>query len=813
MRLAALTLALLALSAARAAADDGWQKAFSFPQTSNSDQAGRATAFTDPADGLTYAYFGADTANGAQIWRSSDAIDWNQVNVNGFGTKSGKPLYSGVAWITTYVQNSSTWVYVGVTPNSSLDDGPAIYRSSGGASTSQWTQVMSSVTLGSVVATEPGGLGASFQGSFYFGTDNPDSGTHVWKSTSADSLGSWFVVASSGFGEGAGANLGTTYLKPFGGDLYLATDCALSGGQPCGQIWRSTGTVNPTDKDTWVQVLVATDTFDPNTYAVTALESFNGALYAATLNSSGHAQVFYSATPDVGPWTAVSTPDSACGSGNTLCFASGTSTAVQSLRAIGGYLYAATWNSPNGLVIYRSADGTTWTRSNAVAGFGTTDNQYLGDFVPLATTVLGDSYNTSGGALWKALLPGAPGSPGTPAAVAVDISSIGWTWAAAPSATSYNVFEATSPTTFLGTTVSSSFTWTNLSTNTLYGIAVAGVNGVGQGLLVTSPLTATLSAPPTSFALAGVFASSITLTWGANGNAAGTTYQVQYWQAAGATMTATTTNASLTLTGLLDGSSYYMTVGALNSGGLNDPSGTVLEAFTTLVPELSAVIGPPGGTILFNTPSGVASLTIPAGAYQQDVTVTLSTPSSFPTAPSPSGSLTPTGVGLQVDVSPSIEPDRTSLLTVSYTAAEMLGFDVAQLSLARYDDVDNVWVPLASSRSSAAQQVTGATDHLSPFQIMVSQAGAAVGSARAFPNPMRPALGETYMTFSLLPPNARVRVYTLTGVLVKDLTADGTGTVDWDGTNQAGAQVASGVYFVFATGGGQNRTFKVAIQR
>jgi hypothetical protein len=64
-----------------------------------------------------------------------------------------------------------------------------------------------------------------------------------------------------------------------------------------------------------------------------------------------------------------------------------------------------------------------------------------------------------------------------------------------------------------------------------------------------------------------------------------------------------------------------------------------------------------------------------------------------------------------------------------------------------------------------------------------------------------------------MPAEARVRVYTLTGQLVADMTADSTGTAVWDVTNRSGRPVASGVYFVLAQGGGQETTTKLAVQR
>jgi flagellar hook assembly protein FlgD len=69
------------------------------------------------------------------------------------------------------------------------------------------------------------------------------------------------------------------------------------------------------------------------------------------------------------------------------------------------------------------------------------------------------------------------------------------------------------------------------------------------------------------------------------------------------------------------------------------------------------------------------------------------------------------------------------------------------------------------------------------------------------------------MRFQGLPVDARLRIYTLGGALVKDMGVDGQGQATWNGTNQSGATVASGVYFVFVQGAGSGKTIKIAVER
>jgi hypothetical protein len=82
-----------------------------------------------------------------------------------------------------------------------------------------------------------------------------------------------------------------------------------------------------------------------------------------------------------------------------------------------------------------------------------------------------------------------------------------------------------------------------------------------------------------------------------------------------------------------------------------------------------------------------------------------------------------------------------------------------------------------------------------------------------YPNPLRPAKGQTAMHFYNLPGGARLRLYTLAGEKVNELTADDLGHVAWNGTNQTGREVASGVYFVEVEGAGDKKMFKIAVQR
>jgi flagellar hook assembly protein FlgD len=87
-------------------------------------------------------------------------------------------------------------------------------------------------------------------------------------------------------------------------------------------------------------------------------------------------------------------------------------------------------------------------------------------------------------------------------------------------------------------------------------------------------------------------------------------------------------------------------------------------------------------------------------------------------------------------------------------------------------------------------------------------------SARTvYPNPFEPAKGHTSMTFTNVPAGAKISIYTLTGELVKEITAYNTGTAAWDGTNSSGNNVSTGIYFALIKDNIIKTTLKLAVIR
>jgi hypothetical protein len=120
-----------------------------------------------------------------------------------------------------------------------------------------------------------------------------------------------------------------------------------------------------------------------------------------------------------------------------------------------------------------------------------------------------------------------------------------------------------------------------------------------------------------------------------------------------------------------------------------------------------------------------------------------------------------------------------------------------------------------------------AASHMTLFAA-VSPAAADLSSVRAYPVPFKPNNaadddGKPYRSgdptsgiiFDDLPPNARIRIFTVTGSLVWESPLDvGGGLYRWDARNGGGQDAASGVYFaVISRSSGPSVVRKLAIIR
>jgi len=118
---------------------------------------------------------------------------------------------------------------------------------------------------------------------------------------------------------------------------------------------------------------------------------------------------------------------------------------------------------------------------------------------------------------------------------------------------------------------------------------------------------------------------------------------------------------------------------------------------------------------------------------------------------------------------------------------------------------------------SMATPMTGGTLKLWPGVVASIRTGAAdISSAHAFPTPFMPSQGHTRITFTALPAEVVIRVYTLSGHLVKTLTKNNNlDTLNWSPVaNDQGSPLASGIYqFIITQPGFGKKKGKLMIIR
>ncbi len=89
-----------------------------------------------------------------------------------------------------------------------------------------------------------------------------------------------------------------------------------------------------------------------------------------------------------------------------------------------------------------------------------------------------------------------------------------------------------------------------------------------------------------------------------------------------------------------------------------------------------------------------------------------------------------------------------------------------------------------------------------------------LSAAHCYPVPFKPSAGHAKIIFTALTGSARIKIYTLSGELVRTLSkADNSDSLEWDVRNTRGSEVDSGVYLYLIEGPGKPKTGKLMIIR
>jgi hypothetical protein len=383
-----------------------------------------------------------------------------------------------------------------------------------------------------------------------------------------------------------------------------------------------------------------------------------------------------------------------------------------------------------------------------------------------------------------------PTAPGKPTiAVAPASTSIDWRWADSPDEDYYQI--RTSSDVMLQNGIpANTLTFIDSILGPNSGRTVRVLAYKADGAFASSPSSDEIftKANPPSGTAALLAGNRVTLAWGGNLNPAYTEY-FAYLSTNDKNYTliasTNTTGTNAQTNALAPGVKYWFRVSAKSAH-----KDYALARYWTHASTLSLTVPPSGTTATVRVEPSLSfdfAGPVPEGSFilQEELTDTL---------PSPSAPWRLVGTPQRV------ETDSEEGWPL--TATPVGGNPGASLAASRWDEVSRTWIILSPGSASppGIYALLGATP-------------ATPDGLRVFPNPFRPARGQTEVTIADVPAGSRVSLYTLSGDRVWEREAGSDGTVTWTGVNASGRPVASGIFLGVAEKDGNRKTFRVAVEQ
>jgi C1A family cysteine protease len=214
-------------------------------------------------------------------------------------------------------------------------------------------------------------------------------------------------------------------------------------------------------------------------------------------------------------------------------------------------------------------------------------------------------------------------------------------------------------------------------------------------------------------------------------------------------------------------------------------------------------------TVILKPVFGDVRVDIPAGSFGQNVALTLSTATVSSTG---QPALRVTNVGIDITNDHCLQPCMGIAITLYYRDSDIVGFDKSKLTLAYYDVLHNRWVTIPSTVYPSQNKIIATVKHLTRFAIVQLTPAADNSEIKGYPIPYNPNKGM--FTFDNLPANAEIRIFTVGGELVCKVSyVNASGRTTWDGKNDNGNVVASGVYVVLVKSDSGKKIIKIAVEK
>lgn len=262
-----------------------------------------------------------------------------------------------------------------------------------------------------------------------------------------------------------------------------------------------------------------------------------------------------------------------------------------------------------------------------------------------------------------------------------------------------------------------------------------------------------------------------------------------------------TYSTNLTKTGA-DYTYYFEAKGSDNATATGTPT-TSVDA-----PDVN-VISENEDTIII-TEDGT-QIDVPKNTLKTGVTINVNTPSTIPTGDiqkSTYSSVKTTNVTKEITVSDGTKSFSNNIkITIPFKNSDVVGIDKSKIKLFYWSENINMWVLIPSSQVNTSNNTISCyVNHLTVFRIMAVEV--ATSKMILYNNLFDPAKGEkVYIRYDLTNEvDVNITVYNIIGQKIKELlsTRKSAGSytdLTWDGKNEDGEIVASGVYIVYIIAG------------
>ncbi|MCP4482092.1 MAG: PQQ-binding-like beta-propeller repeat protein [bacterium] len=207
---------------------------------------------------------------------------------------------------------------------------------------------------------------------------------------------------------------------------------------------------------------------------------------------------------------------------------------------------------------------------------------------------------------------------------------------------------------------------------------------------------------------------------------------------------------------------------------------------------------------------GEINIEIPAGTFAEgDLDIEIITPPA-----STKHNIQTTDIALEIKNTELLQPSNPVILKFSYNNSEVNSLDESKLTVMRYILETDQWLSLPSEVDTINNIVTATLTHFSTFALVLYTPPNNLQAVKAYPNPFDPVTNLVGMKITSLTANSKIKIYNILGQLVRELEDfDGNGTEIWDGRNQVGNIVSSGIYIIYIQGDDDRKKIKIAVEK